>query len=70
MKCIYCQGEMRRGHAPYQIDRKGYHLTLEAVPAWVCHQCGEACFESAEVDKIQEVIRAIDDGAQALAVPA
>jgi YgiT-type zinc finger domain-containing protein len=47
---------MDRGTAPFHIDRKGFHLTLDTVPAWVCAQCGEACFESSEVDAIQQVI--------------
>jgi YgiT-type zinc finger domain-containing protein len=52
--------------APFQIDRKGYHLSLDAVPAWVCNQCGEAYFDEAEVAKIQDVIRAVDDRARGL----
>ena len=60
MKCTHCQGKMLRKTAPLQIDRKGYHLTLEAVPAWVCAQCGEAYFEEREVAEIQRVIEAVD----------
>lgn len=60
MTCIHCQGKMERKTAPFQIDRQGYHLVLEAVPAWVCTQCGEAYFEAHEVDRIQQVIQTID----------
>ena len=60
MKCIYCQGKMVKGSSPYHIDRKGYHLVLDAVPAWVCKQCGEVYFEKTEVDSIQNVIRTVD----------
>ena len=67
MKCIHCQGDMERRAAPYQIDRKGYHLTLESVAAWVCTQCGEAYFEEQEVEQIQKVIRAMDQQAKKLA---
>lgn len=59
MKCIHCQGEMVRKTAPFHIDRKGYHLLLDAIPAWVCNQCGEAYFEEAEVTAIQEVLHKI-----------
>ena len=41
MKCIHCEGQMKKDVAPFHIDRKGYHLSLDAVPAWVCGQCGE-----------------------------
>jgi YgiT-type zinc finger domain-containing protein len=60
MKCLYCQGTMARGTAPFHIDRKGYHLILDAIPAWVCTQCGEAYFEEAAVEAIQQVLQAID----------
>ena len=60
MKCLYCQGTMARGMAQFHIDRKGYHFLLDAIPAWVCTQCGEAYFEEATVEAIQQVLQAID----------
>ena len=36
MKCIHCQGTMNRATAPFHVDRHGYHLLLDTVPAWVC----------------------------------
>ncbi len=60
MKCIYCQSEMRRGSAPFHIDRKGIHLSLDDLPAWVCNQCGEAYFEEAEVNSIQDILREVE----------
>ncbi len=67
MKCMYCQGEMARGSAPFHIDRKDVHISLDKVPAWVCTQCGEAYFDEAEVDAMQEIIRAVDEQAGKLA---
>jgi len=61
MKCIYCKGEMNKGYAPFHIDKKGYHLTLDEVPAWVCQQCGEVYFDESEVDSIQEIIQTLGD---------
>jgi YgiT-type zinc finger domain-containing protein len=66
MKCIHCQGQMRRATTPFHIDRKGCHLMLDAVPAWVCEQCGEAYFEEKEVDTIQDLVRSIEAKAEAL----
>jgi len=60
MNCIYCQGKMERGIAPFHIDRKGYHLILDRIPAWVCTQCGEVYFDEPEVEAIQEVLGALD----------
>ena len=67
MKCIHCQGQMRRATTPFHIDRKGCHLMLDAVPAWVCEQCGEAYFEEKEVETIQDLVRSIEAKAEALA---
>jgi len=67
MKCIHCQGEMKRGTTPFHVDRKGCHLLLDAVPAWVCIQCGEAYFEDNEVDAIQELVQSVEKKASALA---
>jgi YgiT-type zinc finger domain-containing protein len=70
MRCMYCQGKMERATAPFHIDRNGYHLLFDRIPAWVCGQCGEVYFEEAEVDSIQAVIRAVDEQSEKLAVPA
>jgi len=70
MTCMYCQGKMERGTAPFHIDRKGYHLTLDTIPAWVCVQCGEAYFEEAAVEAIQQIIRAVDKHTKALVLSA
>lgn len=60
MECPFCKGRMVQGTAPFSIDRRGYHLVWEAVPAWVCQQCGEASFEAREVESIQRALTAVD----------
>ncbi|MCP5052873.1 MAG: YgiT-type zinc finger protein [bacterium] len=67
MKCMHCKGDMVYKTAPFQIDRKGYHLMLDTVLAWVCSQCGEAYFEEAEVDTIQDVLKTLDERTERLA---
>ncbi len=57
---------MKRGTAPFHIDRKGCHLMLERVPAWVCEQCGEAYFEEKQVDAIQDLVLSIEHKAQGI----
>ncbi len=70
MKCLYCQGSMTKGTAPFHIDRRGVHVTLEAVPAWVCSQCGEPFFEEQEVDAIQDLINSVDEKSEPFAASA
>lgn len=70
MKCVYCNGKMERGTAPFHVDRNGYHLLFDKVAAWVCRQCGEVYFEEAEVNSIQSAIRALDAQVEKIAIPA
>jgi len=57
---------MIKGDAPFSADRKGYHISWESVPAWVCTQCGEAHFEENEVNHIQKALQSIDQETLAL----
>lgn len=61
MECFHCRGRMERGTAPFSIHRKGYQIHWDAVPAWVCSQCGEPYFEAKEVDAIQRVLQLVDE---------
>jgi YgiT-type zinc finger domain-containing protein len=60
MECLHCLAKMQRGTAPFSIDRNGYHISWDAIPAWVCEQCGESLFETPEVDTIQSAIAVLD----------
>ena len=64
MKCMYCQAEMNKSSVPFHIDRKGLHVSLDDVPAWVCPQCGESYFEEKEVDSMQALIKTVEDQTQ------
>ena len=66
MECLHCRGRMARATAPFSIDRKGYHIVWDAIPAWVCTQCGEPFFEASEVEAIQRALRAVDRESAAL----
>ena len=61
MTCTHCHGQMKRSKSPFHVDRNGYHLALDSVPAWVCDQCGEACFEERAVEDIQGAIKGLDN---------
>ncbi len=60
MKCHFCGGEMKKGKTTYTLNRSGYHLLIDDVPAWVCMQCNEAYFEENAVDTIQFMIKNLD----------
>ncbi len=70
MRCIHCRAAMQKGVAPFHVGRKVYHLTLDAVLAWACEQCGEAYFEEREIDTIQGLVSSLEEKVHALALRA
>jgi YgiT-type zinc finger domain-containing protein len=63
---LHCKGRLVRSKDPSSIDRKGYHVVWEAVPAWICTQCGEPLFEAPKVESIQRALVALERESAAL----
>lgn len=59
MRCLRCQGTVERGTAPVRVDRDGYKLAWEQVPAWVCTRCEMSYFEPGEVETVRKAVRAL-----------
>jgi len=59
MRCLRCQGPVERGTAPVRVERNGYRLAWEDVPAWVCSRCELPYFEPAEVETIKRALNAM-----------
>ena len=59
MRCLRCQGTVERGTAPVRVDRDGYRLAWEQVPAWICKRCELAYFEPHEVETIRRALHAV-----------
>jgi YgiT-type zinc finger domain-containing protein len=60
MECSYCKAQMKKGTAPFSINRNGYHISWDAISAWVCEQCGESLLETQEVNIIQSALAVLD----------
>jgi YgiT-type zinc finger domain-containing protein len=60
MQCHFCGGDMKKGITTYTLNKAGYHLLIDDVPAWICQQCNEACFEENAVEIMQEMIINLD----------
>ncbi len=67
MECLHCKARMERRTAPFSVDRRGYHVHWDAIPAWVCAQCGEPFFETREVEEIERALEALDRANEQLA---
>lgn len=59
MRCLRCQGPVERGTAPVHVERNGYRMAWENVPAWVCCRCELSYFEPNEVETIRNAVRAM-----------
>ena len=56
VRCIRCDGRVERGSAPVKIERPGYRVSWEALPAWVCTRCEMPFFEEREVSLIRQAL--------------
>ena len=56
MRCLRCQGTVERGTAPVRVERSGFKLAWNQVPAWVCRRCELAYFEPGEVETIRRAL--------------
>jgi len=63
------QGTMKKQTTHFDVHRKGYHLTFDSIPAWVCTQCGETFFEE-EVNTIQSTLKTLDIQTEKLEIEA
>lgn len=70
MRCLLCHGEMEKSTVSYTIDRKGYHLFVKEIPAYVCSRCGEKYFDEKEVEAIQNMIKALEEKMQDILIAA
>lgn len=66
MKCTHCGGHMVYRRTSYSISRRGYHLTIDDIPAWVCTQCGEPIFDERRSEVIRDILERIEGGVQLL----
>jgi YgiT-type zinc finger domain-containing protein len=60
MKCPHCDGALKAGKTTYTVNRNGYHLIIDDVPALICEQCQEPLFTEDAVRLVQHMIRALD----------
>jgi len=56
MRCLICKsGEVRPGTTTFTVDRGQMVLVVQRVPARVCVQCGEAYFDEATTQRIEQI---------------
>ena len=60
MECLCCKAQMKKDNTLFSIDRNGDRISWDAIPTYVCEQCGESLLERQEVDTIQAALAILD----------
>ncbi len=68
MNCPNCSGQLKPGKTSYTVNRNGYHLIIDDVPALICEQCHEPLFTEDAVRLVQQMIRGLDARRQELSL--
>jgi YgiT-type zinc finger domain-containing protein len=69
MRCVICKGsEVKPGTTTFTVEREQMTLVLKEVPARVCQQCGEAYFDEATTQRIEEIAEAAEHNGVQVAV--
>ncbi|MDH5720497.1 MAG: YgiT-type zinc finger protein [Spirochaetia bacterium] len=68
MEYIFCKGKLEKKTAPFTVERKDYQIHYNALPAFVCVQCGEPVFEENALALIQKSVKSIEEEKLRLAV--
>jgi hypothetical protein len=69
VRCIRCDGRVQRGTAPVLVERPGYRVAWQALPAWICTRCETPYFEEREVSLIRQALNLLRDAAAGAASP-
>jgi hypothetical protein len=56
VRCIRCEGRMEPGTAPVHLQKEGFRVAWDALPAWVCSRCEAPYFEEREVRLVQRTL--------------
>ena len=61
MKCLYCEGELKKTETVFHVDREGIHLTIDKLAVYKCEVCGEIMLDTPEVKLIQKVLNQLEN---------
>jgi YgiT-type zinc finger domain-containing protein len=66
MECSHGKSDLEPGRTTYTVNRHGYYLRLDDIPAWICQQCGEPIFEERVVEAIEYLLMRLDESIERL----
>lgn len=60
MECPYCHGALKAGTTSYTVNRNGYQLIIDELPALICEQCRKPLYSEDAVRLVQQMVRTLD----------
>ncbi|MBQ6006293.1 MAG: type II toxin-antitoxin system MqsA family antitoxin [Selenomonadaceae bacterium] len=61
MNCLLCKsGKMTESTTAYFAQLKNCYVIVENVPCFKCDQCGEIVYKASVVEKIDDIIDALE----------
>ncbi|MGI5914863.1 MAG: type II toxin-antitoxin system MqsA family antitoxin [Anaerolineae bacterium] len=61
MRCSQCGGEMQHRPVTWRIERGGYWLEIDNVPAWICPRCGHRVLDDARGEALVRITGMLDE---------
>ncbi|MCR5236309.1 MAG: type II toxin-antitoxin system MqsA family antitoxin [Lachnospiraceae bacterium] len=62
MRCQVCnEGNLVEGKKSYFIELENCYVIIKKVPCYICDHCGEAVFSQEVLDRIDLILKKIDN---------
>lgn len=60
MECPHCHGTLKAGKTSYTVNRDGYYLVIDELPALICERCRKPLYSEEAVLVVRQMVRTLD----------
>ena len=65
MTCFVCKGTVNEGFSSFTADIGGCVVVVRDVPSHICGQCGDTCYDTETVKRLEEIVDSLTEQANA-----
>jgi YgiT-type zinc finger domain-containing protein len=65
MTCFVCKGTVNKGFSSFTADINGRVVIVRNVPARICDQCGDTCYDTETAKRLEEIVDSLIEQAHA-----
>ena len=59
MTCFMCKGTVCGGFSTFTVDMGTCIVIVKNVPALICDQCGDTCYNDETAGRLEEIVRSV-----------